>query len=181
MLVQLGVKFQVSPQDIDESVHLHEKPAAYVERVANEKAQSALLQFSDSLILAADTSVVLDNQILGKPKDEQDGLAMLAGLSAREHAVISTVVVANANSKRCAVVSTAVKFRRITEQEALLYWQTGEPLGKAGGYGIQGFGSAFVETISGSYSNVVGLPLFETAQCLNYFNVPIWQKELPEQ
>ncbi|MFK7863239.1 MAG: nucleoside triphosphate pyrophosphatase [Pseudohongiellaceae bacterium] len=181
LLVQLGVEFEVAPQNIDESVLPDEVPVAYVERVAKEKGRSALQQYPDALVLAADTSVILDNQILGKPADKHDALGMLAALAGREHVVISAVTVANAGSMRCLVVTTTVKFRDITTEEALRYWQTGEPIGKAGGYGIQGFGSAFVENLSGSYTNVVGLPLFETAQALSYFNVPIWGKELAEQ
>lgn len=177
LLAQLGVKFQVMPQDIDESVFQGEKPEDYVLRVANEKADSALLSNQARLILAADTSVVVDQQILGKPQDKADALAMLGLLSGREHCVLSAVVVADSSARKTVLVSTAVKFKQISTAEAEAYWVTGEPEGKAGGYGIQGFGSAFVERISGSHSNVVGLPLFETAQLLQQFEVPIWQQE----
>lgn len=178
LLNQLGVSFLVRPQDIDESVHIGENPSAYVERVAHEKANSALHTLRDESVLAADTSVIVGNRILGKPKDQQESLEMLSLLSGREHTVTSAVVVANQTKLRSILVHTAVKFRNISSQEALNYWHTGEPIGKAGGYGIQGFGSAFVESINGSYSNVVGLPLFETAQCLVDFDIPIWQSEL---
>lgn len=178
LLVQLGVEFLVRPQDIDESVHSGENPYDYVERVAQQKAQSALNEMKAGAVLAADTSVIVDNHILGKPQHQQEGLEMLSLLSGRQHVVLSAVVVANQSKQRSVTVQTAVNFRHIGADEALSYWQTGEPTGKAGGYGIQGFGSAFVESISGSYSNVVGLPLFETAQSLIEFGIPIWQAGL---
>ena len=178
LLLRLGVAFQVRPQDIDESVLNVEKPYDYVQRVALGKALSALAANPDALVLAADTSVIVDDQILGKPQDSGDALSMLNLLSNREHAVLTAVTLANSERQRSTVVRTTVNFRYISAAEAQRYWATGEPIGKAGGYAIQGFGAAFVESIEGSFSNVVGLPLFETAQYLQEFGVAIWQQEV---
>jgi septum formation protein len=178
LLLRLGVAFQVRPQDIDESVLNVEKPYDYVRRVALEKALSALAANPDALVLAADTSVIVDDQILGKPQDSGDALSMLSLLSNREHTVLTAVTLANSEKQRSTVVRTTVNFRSISAAEAQRYWATGEPIGKAGGYAIQGFGAAFVESIEGSFSNVVGLPLFETAQYLQEFGVAIWQQEV---
>jgi len=178
LLLRLGVAFQVRPQDIDESVLNLEKPYDYVQRVALDKALSALAANPDALVLAADTSVIVDDQILGKPQDSGDALSMLNLLSNREHTVFTAVTLVNSERQRSTVVRTTVNFRSISAAEAQRYWATGEPIGKAGGYAIQGFGAAFVESIEGSFSNVVGLPLFETAQYLQEFGVAIWQQEL---
>jgi len=177
-LLSLGVVFQICPQDIDESVLNVEKPYDYVQRVALEKALSALATNPGALVLAADTSVIVDDQILGKPQDIGDALSMLTLLSNREHSVLTAVTLANSEKQRSIVVRTTVNFRSISAAEAQRYWATGEPIGKAGGYAIQGFGAAFVESIEGSFSNVVGLPLFETAQYLQAFGVAIWQQEV---
>lgn len=178
LLLRLGVTFQVCPQDIDESVLDAEKPYAYVQRVALEKAQSALGVNPDALVLAADTSVIVDDQILGKPQDSADAAFMLALLSNREHIVLTAITLADSLRQRSTVVRTTVNFRSISTAEMQRYWETGEPIGKAGAYAIQGFGAAFVESIEGSFSNVVGLPLFETAEYLQEFGVAIWQQGL---
>lgn len=178
LLLRLGVTFQVCPQDIDESVLDAEKPYAYVQRVALEKAQSALAVNPDALVLAADTSVIVDDQILGKPQDSADAAFMLTLLSNREHIVLTAITLADSLRQRSTVVRTTVNFRSISTAEMQRYWETGEPIGKAGAYAIQGFGAAFVESIEGSFSNVVGLPLFETAEYLQEFGVAIWQQGL---
>lgn len=180
LLLRLGVVFQVCPQDIDESVLDAEKPYDYVRRVALEKAQSALVTNPNGLVLAADTSVIVDDQILGKPQDSADAALMLGLLSNREHTVLTAITLANSSQQRSVVVPTIVRFRSISAAEVLRYWETGEPIGKAGAYAIQGFGSAFVESIDGSFSNVVGLPLFETAKYLQEFGVAIWQQEFTD-
>lgn len=177
LLIQLGVEFEVCPQDIDESVLESENPNDYVQRVAIAKARSALTANPDALVLAADTSVIVDGIILGKPQDSADAFAMLGLLSNREHTVLTAITLANSLRKRSAVVRTMVKFRHISAAESQRYWATGEPIGKAGAYAIQGFAAVFVESISGSFSNVVGLPLFETSQFLQEFGVAIWQQE----
>ena len=175
LLTQLGVGFCVKAQDIDESVGIDELPAMYVERLAREKARQAITNSDASVvILAADTTVVADGKILGKPESKAEGLAMLRLLSGSEHSVLTGIAVGDSSRLLSQVVETKVRFRALSEAEASRYWHTGEPLGKAGGYGIQGFAAAFVESLSGSHSNVVGLPLFEVASLLKEFGVPIW-------
>jgi septum formation protein len=176
LLTQLGVAFIVEAQNIDESVRPAESPKTYVERLAREKAMQAIAHSPvGAVILAADTTVVAGTQILGKPENQAEGLAMIKQLSACEHSVLTGVAVGDRTRVLSQVVETKVKFRAISHEEALRYWHTQEPLGKAGGYGIQGFAAAFVESISGSHSNVVGLPLFEVAGLLKEFGIPIWE------
>lgn len=176
LLGQLGVVFRVLPQDIDESVKPGELPKDYVERLAREKAQQAIAGCeAGSVVLGADTTVVAGNKILGKPDNLADCLMMLELLSDSEHSVFTGITVGDDSALVSQVVETKVKFRAISRAEAQDYWHTKEPLGKAGGYGIQGFAAAFVTHLSGSYSNVVGLPLYEVANLLKEFNVPIWQ------
>ena len=125
--------------------------------------------------LGADTIVLCDEQIFGKPKDYSDSKRMLSQLSGRAHKVISAVAINNGVESAVLMSETSVIFRIISEQEFLNYWSTGEPVGKAGSYAIQGLGSIFVESIQGSYSGVVGLPIAETCRLLRHFKVPIWQ------
>jgi septum formation protein len=120
----------------------------------------------ETVIIAADTSVVLDSEVFGKPRDEADGLRMLAALSGRSHKVMTGVAVRSGGTVRSALSVTAVKFREIGPDEALEYWQSGEPGDKAGAYAIQGLAGVFVESVTGSYTGVVGLPVFETARLL---------------
>jgi len=175
LLKQIGVSFVVRSQDIDESILSGERAEDYVMRMAREKAESALGSLrideanSEKLVLAADTSVVCDADILGKPLDESDAVGMLMRLSGREHRVLSAVTVASQNRQRTELSETRVRFRKIGVEEAQMYYQSGEPIGKAGSYAIQGYAAVFVEQLSGSYSGVVGLPLFETAQLLSEF------------
>ncbi len=148
--------------------------------MALEKAQAALAAHPDGLVLAADTSVIVDDKILGKPQDSADAALMLALLSNRKHTVLTAITLVDSLRQRSSVVRTTVNFRAISAREMQRYWETGEPVGKAGAYAIQGFGSAFVESVEGSFSNVVGLHLFETAQYLEEFNVAIWQQGLAD-
>lgn len=176
LLNQLGVAFRVLPQDIDESVQLGELPFSYVKRLAREKALQAISCCDvGTIVLAADTTVVVGEQILGKPESMHECLTMLELLSNREHSVLTGIAVGDRSRLISEVVETKVRFRAISHDEALSYWQTGEPLGKAGAYGIQGFAAAFVEHLSGSHSNVVGLPLFEVSNLLREFHIPIWR------
>ena len=124
--------------------------------------------------LGADTIVVCDGEIFGKPRDQAHAIAMLTALSGKAHRVLSAVALVDATRAAVDVSETAVFFRTISPEECLTYWQTGEPLGKAGGYAVQGYGAVFVQKIEGSYSGVVGLPLAETEQLLREFNVPLW-------
>lgn len=192
LLAQLGLRPQVIAADIDETPAAGETPAAYVARMAEAKAQAGWANLSSPLrlplrrpLLAADTAVVLDGQILGKPADAEHALQMLALLSGQRHWVMTAVSLLGiaaearpelergaepepdqASAARQVIVHTEVQMRQIGRREALSYWASGEPRDKAGAYAIQGRGAVLVEAIRGSYSNVVGLPLFETAALL---------------
>jgi len=169
LLRQIGIKFRVEPADIDESIIAGEQPIDLVERLARQKANCKIA--SDSLVLAADTIVFDDVSILGKPRDRSDAIDMLARLSGRMHQVATAICLANEGSMISKVVTTTVTLRSISEAEAIAYWDSGEPQDKAGGFAIQGLGAVFVKNIQGSYSNVVGLPLFETAALLGQYGV----------
>ena len=181
LLTQIGVPFQVVSASIDETPLLDECPAAYVERLARAKARAGrehLLGASVSApfcVLGADTAVVLDDQILGKPVDEADALSMLMALSGREHEVLTAIAILAAERCETRVVRSRVSFRTISQQEAAQYWASGEPQDKAGGYAIQGLAAVFVAGLNGSYSGVVGLPVCETAELLGQFGIPCWQ------
>ncbi|MBT2337942.1 MULTISPECIES: Maf family protein [Pseudomonas] len=178
LLTQIGVRFTAINADIDETPLDQESPSAYVERLACGKAEAgrrALPTEADGCVLGADTAVVLDGQILGKPLDQSDALAMLMSLSGREHEVLTAIAVLEGQRCESRVVRSRVRFRAISEPEAAAYWASGEPRDKAGGYGIQGLGAVFVAALEGSYSAVVGLPLCETAQLLGDFGIPCWQ------
>ena len=189
LLVQIGVPFDVLAQDIDETPLPDEIPEIYVQRMATEKAAAALTAAPAAVVLAADTTVVCDDRVLGKPVDEADAVAMLQLLSDRQHQVLTAVTIADGSRtdgsrtdrsrtdgsrSRQALSRSTVKFRAISEGEAKAYWQTGEPRGKAGAYAIQGMGAVFVAGLQGSYSGVMGLPLFETAALLAEFGQPVW-------
>ena len=171
LLRQLGLRFDVTPAEIDETPLTGELPETYVERVARAKAAAAWasLREPDAPVLAADTAVIVDDRILGKPADEADAAAMLTALSGRDHEVLTAVAVRDAAREDVAVNRTTVTFRAIGSDEIAAYWRSGEPAGKAGGYAIQGLAAVFVVGIRGSYSGVMGLPLFETAQLLAGF------------
>ncbi|MEX0964926.1 MAG: Maf family protein [Pseudohongiellaceae bacterium] len=179
LLTQIGVHFIVRGQDIDETIRDAELPHDYVVRMAMEKANSALDEITvnqenaHSIVLAADTSVVCDADVLGKPGNEADALSMLQRLSNREHRVLSAVTLASQYKQRTILCESRVNFRKITLDEARQYYRSGEPQGKAGAYAIQGFAAVFVRRLTGSYSGVMGLPLFETAQLLAEFGVPV--------
>lgn len=176
LLQQIGVVCRVKPVDIPEVHQRHEAPAAFVERLAREKAQVGLvLSESDAVVLGADTIVVYDGHILGKPRDRTEALSMLQRLSGAEHQVMTAVAVTNRERILCRVVTTDVRFETLTRDQCEQYWDTGEPRDKAGAYGIQGLGAVFVAAIKGSYSAVVGLPLMETAALLKAFDIPVWQ------
>lgn len=167
LLDQIKLSYRVNPVDLDETPLLNEAPLDYVQRLAAEKSAACVAQLGDNLpVLAADTAVVLGDLILGKPKDRDDALAMLRLLSGKMHRVYSAVSLRGREHGQ-AVSITEVTFRPLTEREIALYWQSGEPVDKAGSYAIQGMGGAFVELINGSFSGVVGLPLFETAELLS--------------
>ena len=168
LLEQIGLSYRLLDVEVDETPLVGETPRDYVLRLALCKARSghaAVVQKADLPVLAADTAVVLDDVILGKPRHRAEGLAMLTGLSGRTHQVFSGVALVGRQAEFRLSVSE-VSFRCISPQEAEAYWASGEPHDKAGGYGIQGLGAVFVKQLHGSYSGVMGLPLFETAQLL---------------
>ncbi|MBD9416837.1 septum formation inhibitor Maf [Pseudomonas sp. PDM16] len=178
LLAQIGVPFVTLIASIDETPLPAEPAERYVERLAREKAMAGLAALEPSagaVVLGADTAVVLDGRILGKPNDRDDALSTLAALSGREHRVLTAVALASGDRIESLVVISRVSFRRLRHGEAEAYWDTGEPRDKAGSYGIQGLASVFVSQLEGSYSAVVGLPLCETAQLLEEFGIPCWQ------
>ncbi len=178
LLTQMGLTFRVAAMDIDESVILGEEPSTYVERLAREKALSALQSHPEMVVLAADTTVVINNQILGKPENSEDATKMLRLLSGSTHQVLTGIALASQHQDgtriESRVVATDVVFCRLSDTIINKYVQSGEPFGKAGAYGIQGKAALFVKHISGSYSNVVGLPIAETGQLLNQFGIELW-------
>ena len=174
LLRQIGIEFELVHADIDETPLENENPQHYVKRMAAEKALNAFRMDMSNPLLAADTSVICEDRILGKPQNEHDFLAMFERLSDNAHQVITAVAVTD--NKEAAAIKTRLSvseviFRKITRNEALRYWQSGEPADKAGGYGIQGMGAIFIKKISGSYSGIMGLPLFETAELLKEFEI----------
>lgn len=175
LLYQIGVSHEVRVADVDESPHPGEVPAEYVIRLALAKAhavQDALGGRPPLPVLAADTAVVVDNEIMGKPRDREDALAMIGRLSGRSHKVLTGVaLVAGRAESRLSV--SKVTFRPIGPEEAQAYWDSGEPGDKAGGYGIQGLGALFISRLEGSYSGVMGLPLFETGELLRAAGIPL--------
>ena len=173
LLQQIGLAFSVLNVDVDESVREGERPGDYVVRLAREKAAAGLAGLNEGVVVAADTSVVLDDQVLGKPASEVDAMVMWERLSGRMHQVLTGVAVGDARHIEAVLVSTRVHFRPLGRAEMEAYWRSGEPADKAGGYAIQGLGAVFVDAIEGSYSNVVGLPLAETAALLARFGIRV--------
>lgn len=173
LLQQIGLAFSVLKVDVDESLREGERPADYVVRLAREKAVAGLAQVDGGVVVAADTTVVIGDEVLGKPASEVEAFAMWQRLSGRMHQVLTGVAVGDAHHIDAVMVSTQVHFRTISQAEMEAYWRSGEPRDKAGGYAIQGLGAIFVDAIEGSYSNVVGLPLSETAAVLNRFGIRV--------
>lgn len=162
----LGVDFEVRPADIDESVWPGEAAAAYVRRLSAQKA-AAVAQASGDFVLAADTSVIIDGEVLGKPgADEQLGAAMLRRLAGRKHQVMTGVSISHRAQVESIVVTTDVAMRTLTEAEIRWYVRSQEGHDKAGGYAVQGRAGAFITEVQGSTTNVIGLPLAETAKLL---------------
>jgi septum formation protein len=168
LLDTVGVEFSCQPADIDESVHADEAPNAYVLRMARAKAAVVAARQVDAnyCVLAADTSVIIDEEILGKPADYSEAMAFLLRLSGRRHRVITALCLQTEAGVSTRCVQTVVQFVHLEQRQCDAYLATDEPWDKAGAYAIQGLGGAFVESIEGSYSNVVGLPLAQTLQLL---------------
>lgn len=176
LLTQLGLRFDVLAADVDETHLPGETPEAYVRRLAIAKAQAGAAQAgSSALVIGADTTVTRHGHVLAKPGSREDAFAMWSLLSGGEHEVLTGVAVAGEGRVEATVVSTRVSFRDISPAEMEAYWASGEPADKAGAYAIQGRGAVFVSGISGSYSNVVGLPLSETAALLACFGYSVWK------
>jgi septum formation protein len=169
LLDQIGVPHRVRPVDVDETARGDETADHYVRRLAVLKAET-LWQTLDAgqrhPVLGADTAVVLDDQILGKPRDEQDCLRMLELLSARTHQVFTAVALRASDGCQSRVNVSEVTFRKLADEEIRRYWRSGEPADKAGAYAVQGRAALFIQRIAGSYSGIMGLPLFETGELL---------------
>lgn len=176
LLQQVGIPFVADPADVDESVRPGELPAVYAVRVALDKGRVAAKRAGKGIVLAADTIVLVDGSILGKPSGADEAVSILKRLSGREHEVITGVAIIEAASGKelARHETTRVRFRRLKEQEIKAYVATGEPLDKAGAYGIQGKGALLVERIDGCYFNVVGLPLSMVENMLYDFGISVW-------
>jgi septum formation protein len=177
LLRQIGVPHSVLPSHIEERRAEGETIDQCVRRLAEHKALEveARLAGHGLPVLGADTAVIIDGIMLGKPRDRADGLQMLGRLSGREHEVLSCVALARAGVVSSCLSRSAVRLRTLSATECAAYWDSGEPRDKAGGYAIQGLGAVFIEHLRGSYSGVMGLPLFETAALLRAASVPLWQ------
>lgn len=159
LLTLIGIAHEVMPADIDETVWPGEAPVAHCERLARGKAEALAARYGEALVVGSDTIVVVDGDILGKPRDPEDARAMLARLSGRTHVVHTAVAVAQGGRVASGVESVDVTFRTLTPQQIAAYVDTGEPMDKAGAYGIQGYGATIVERVNGDYFAVMGLPL----------------------
>ena len=186
LLTQIGVHFDMllfrtpprEDDEIDESHHAGETPEVYVQRVALAKAEHAERMLgwrrqAKRLVLAADTTLDLDGEVIGKPRDENDAVAILNRLSGKSHRVLTAVVIGDGERAERGVSSSEVRFRTLDADEIKRYVRSGEPMDKAGAYGIQGKAAMFIEEIRGSHSGIVGLPLCETVQLLRRFNFPV--------
>ena len=180
LLQQIGVSFQVIGIELDETARADEAPVAYVSRLAEAKAAAGWQRSRDlgnAPVLAADTAVVLDGRILGKPGNMKDAIGMLLELSSRTHEVLTAVAVRTASGTQLKISRSMVTFRSIDAAEARDYWETGEPRDKAGAYAIQGYAAVFIADLKGSYSGVMGLPLFETAELLQKAGIGSWRRD----
>jgi septum formation protein len=174
LLAQIGVTFTVAAADIDETALSGEIPREYVARLARDKALAVVRGGERLPVLAADTTVVLEGRIFGKPRDRAEALSMLGSLSGRTHEVLTAVALVDARGVSQRLSASSVRFRSVSAQEWAAYWETGEPGDKAGGYAIQGLAAVFIESLAGSYSAVMGLPLFETAELLREAGIRYW-------
>jgi septum formation protein len=176
LLKQIGVNFEVRVASIDESIHGEENAADYVLRMAIDKARRVWQKNQDTTlaglpVLAADTAVVLGDWIMGKPTDREQGVEMLTALSGRTHEVLTSVSLLQAEKQVSRLSRSEVTFAPLSEADINRYWETGEPLDKAGAYAIQGKAAVFIESLKGSYSGVMGLPLFEVGHLLEEMDI----------
>ena len=176
LLDLIGVPHVVTPADIDETPLAGERSDRYVLRLARGKAETVWKTQRDLPVLGADTTVVLGEEIFGKPESEADAVAMLSKLSGRTHVVHTGIALRTPDGREFIGLSTTeVQFAHLSSEQMQAYWASGEPQGKAGAYAIQGLGAVFVSNISGSYTGVMGLPLYETAEMLRAAGVPVWR------
>jgi septum formation protein len=166
LLDQIGVQYRVLPVDVDERPLAEEPAEAYVRRITLAKAEAARTLEPGLPVLAADTAVVLDGRPLGKPRDRAHAVEMLLALAGRSHRVMSGVALTTGTGTDYRLSTSEVTFATLSREQALRYWETGEPADKAGGYAVQGRAALFIRHIAGSYSGIMGLPLFETGQLL---------------
>jgi len=178
LLRQIGIAFKAAPADVDETPLRNETPEDFIRRIAIAKAQAIRASHPGNIVLGSDTALVLDGHILGKPQCREHAIDMLLSLSGREHRVLTGVAVVH-QEVEYALSDSLVSFRELTRSEAEDYWASGEPADKAGSYAIQGYAAVFIRRIEGSYSGIMGLPLFETAQLLRQAGVTL-QAHLPE-
>lgn len=172
LLRQVGIPFRAISATVDEATRPDEVPPDYVRRLAFAKARTVHARFPEAPVIGSDTAVVLDQRILGKPPDRGAAIEMLLALSGRTHEVLTAVaLVAPGGREHYALCASQVSFRALSADEAAAYWATGEPVDKAGGYAIQGIGATFVRHITGSYSGVMGLPIYETLDLLRNVGV----------
>ena len=171
LLALIGIAHEVMPADIDETVGADELPVPHCERLAREKAHTLAVRHPDAVVIAADTIVVLDGEILGKPLDAADARAIIRRLAGRDHTVHTAIAVARGGRTESAVESVVVTFRALTDEEIADYVATGEPMDKAGAYGIQGWGATIVERVNGDYFSVMGLGLRRLVELLERLNV----------
>ena len=180
LLAQMGVPFEAFSVDIDEAQLAEERAEQLVARLALAKAREGQRRLQERgverpLVLGSDTEVVLDDEALGKPQNQQHAAAMLKQLAGRSHRVLCAVALVQGEREWVETVENTVHMAALSEAEIERYWQTGEPIGKAGGYGIQGAAAAFIRHLEGSYSAVMGLPLYQTAELLRQVGVDYWQ------
>ena len=171
LLDLIGIRHSVDPADIDESIHGAELPATHVERLAREKALKVAARHPGALVIAADTVVVLDSRIMGKPRTETDAVSMLSALSDTTHKVVTGMACALNGQLESSVDDVSVTFRRLSEEEIREYVATGEPMDKAGSYGIQGYGATIVRRIDGDYFAVMGLSLVRLVELMQRLRV----------
>ena len=173
LLRSVGLKFKIIPADVDETYFQGESPRAHVRRLSRDKAGAIASQYPKALVLGADTIVVIDGQILGKPKNKKQAREMLQRLSNRQHTVFTgfTITCIRAGTSRTKVVQSTVQFKNISPEETAWYVNGDEPYDKAGGYAAQGKGASFIQAIRGSYTNVIGLPLCEVVEALKHLGV----------
>jgi len=171
LLDQIQVSYTVFPVDIDESHIAGETAEQFVTRLALEKARLGYKKYPNRPALGSDTIVIYEQQILGKPENRQNAFEMLKMLSGKTHRVMSAVAICDAEKERCKVNISEVEFVQLNDRQIEAYWETGEPVDKAGGYGIQGIAAQFIKNIKGSYSSIMGLPLYETTQLLELVGI----------